>query len=388
MQLPHPILLLTELVSDPDEFDKPEYQDEYVFIDVLCVPQGNVVSAQVVQTTKSTYSKCWLVIFVAGNCLSRAWCALEIAVGTSTGCKLTVIGSCDLIDEKKFFEKLDATVESDIKLIKEEILCIFHSKEEFNEVVARAMQVLFVFAQKNTKFSAFKFGTPREQRTGWIAKMQSKTPKMTPRDRLQDWSIIVGDTSAVSLEETRRVVRVFLSSTFSDTVIEWSFFLQDVVPYLKVCARNRGLDFDVSDMRFGNTPEESLPVEVRLAELERCGNESAGMFYVLIAGNKKGPSPAPVRIPKVDFDGMLSRTRGADSELVKTMYALDENQLDRFGQPAPEYCLQDTVPSATERARLEGTLHEAGQEVGPKQADLSTVAEMDRYVCSISTLPF
>jgi hypothetical protein len=323
----------------PDEFDKPEYQDEDAFIDVLCVPQQKVEAAEVVQTTKSTYSGpgCWLVIFVDGNCLRRAWCALEIAVGTSTRCRLTVLGSCEIIAGKRFYEELEATFQSDIDLIKAEILKIFGTEQAFNEVVARAMQVLFVAAQKSKEYNVFV--TPREQRVEWISRMSSTNPKTLPRDREQDWAVMTGKVSAVDLDATPRAVRVFLSSTFSDTVLEWRFFLQDVVPYLKVCARNRGLDFDVSDMRFGNKHEESLPLESRLAELERCRKESADVFCLVLLGNMRGPRSAPARIPQQELESLLRLMTADESSMVLSKYVLDENQLDSKGLPTPEYVL-------------------------------------------------
>jgi hypothetical protein len=329
----------------PDEFDKPEYQDEDAFIDVLCVPQKDVKTAEVVQTTKSTYSGpgCWLVIFVDGNCLRRAWCALEIAVGTSTKCRLTVLGSCEIITGKQFYEELEATFKSDIDLIKTEILKIFGTEQAFKEVVARAMQVLFVAAQKSKEYNVFAM--PREQRVDWISRMSSTNPKMLPRDREQDWAVMTGKVSAVDLDATPRSLRVFLSSTFSDTMLEWRFFLQDVVPYLKVCARNRGLDFDVSDLRFGNKHEESLSLDTRLAELERCRNESAEVFCLVLLGDLRGPRSAPRRIPRLELEGMLRLMTADESALVHSRYALDENQLDSAGSPTPEYVLIQTAES-------------------------------------------
>jgi hypothetical protein len=329
----------------PDEFDKPEYQDEHSFIDVLCVPQKDVQSAEVVQTTKSTYSGCWLVIFVHGNCLRRAWCALEIAVGMSTKCRLTVLGSCEIITGKQFYKELEATFQSDIDLIKTEILNVFDTEQAFNEVVASAMQVLFVVAQKSKEYNVF--ATPREQRVDWISRMSSTYPKMLPRDREQDWAVMTGKVSAVDLDATPRALRVFLSSTFSDTVLEWRFFLQDVVPYLKVCARNRGLDFDVSDMRFGNKDEESLSLDSRLAELERCRTESAEVFCLVLLGNMCGPRPAPARIPQRELESLLHLMAEDKSSMVLSNYVLDENQLDPQGLPTPEYVLiqhKESVP--------------------------------------------
>jgi hypothetical protein len=329
----------------PDEFDKPEYQDEDAFIDVLCVPQKDVQSADVVQTTKSTYSGCWLVIFVDGNCLRRAWCALEIAVGTSTKSRLTVLGSCEIITGKRFYEELQATFQSDIDLIKTEILEIFGTEQAFNEVVARAMQVLFVVAQKSREYNVFT--TPREQRVDWISRMSSTNPKMLPRDREQDWAVMTGKVSAVDLDATPRALRVFLSSTFSENVLEWRFFLQDVVPYLKLCARNRGLDFDVSDMRFGNKHEESLSLDSRLAELERCRTESAEVFCLVLLGNMRGPRSPPARIPQLELESLLRLMTEDERALVLSRYVLDENQLDHQGLTTPEYMLKNPMESVS-----------------------------------------
>ena len=102
---------------------------------------GNVVG-----TTYSTYCGCWMVIFVDSDYLRRAWCLLEIAVGTSTGSRLTVIGSCDWISRKDFYQNMDATMKEDVPKIANEIIRIFRTYEEFNNIVAAAMQVLFLAA--------------------------------------------------------------------------------------------------------------------------------------------------------------------------------------------------------------------------------------------------
>ena len=345
-------------------------------------------SSAVVATTKAIYSNCWVVIFVDGNCLRRAWCALEIAVGTSTKCKLTVIGSCEIIQGKRFYQELEATFENDILLIKNEILRIFKSEEDFNEVVASAMQVLFIAAQKSKEYPALL--PPREQRAEWAARMPSTNSQMRPRDKSEDWSVLTGNVSAASLRATPRGVRVFLSSTFSDTVLEWRFFLQDVVPYLKACARHRGLDFDVSDMRFGNTREESLPLEVRVAELERCGKESAGVFYVLVAGNMRGPRPPPARIPREELEGLERSMSPEETAVVRAAYVLDENQLDPAGRPAPEYVLMESESTNTEisgstnkeitRAQLGEALRRAALKRWPEAAKILTRGGLQRCV--------
>ena len=328
-------------------------------------------TAAVVLTTKAVYSNRWLVIFVNGNCLRRAWCALEIAVGTSSGCKLTVIGSCDIIKGKHFYEELQATVEKDIALIRTEIIQIFKSEKDFNEVVAQAMQTLFVVAQKSKKLP--DMWPPRSQRAEWSSRMESKNPNIIPRDREQDWSIISGNASGASLRVTQHGLILFLSSIFSDTKLELNYAFQDVFEYVKECARNRGLDFNVSDMRFGNTHEESLPLEVRIAELERCAKESAGVFYVLVAGTMRGPTPAPARIPKAELESLLRLMDPEDSGSVRASYVLDENQLDSEGQSAPQYVLTEfedmnRLDKEKTRTLLEVALRKAAMKLWPETA--------------------
>jgi hypothetical protein len=348
----------------PDEFEKPEYDCERVFIDVLCVPQSNVQTEEVVRTTKLTYSKCWLVIFVTNSYLRRAWCALEVAVGTSTGCQLTILGSCDVIKGKRFYEHLEATFTNDVDLIKKEIINVFKDKDAFNEVVASAMQVLFVVAQKNKEFEALEM--PREKRAEWISRMPSTNPKLLDRDREKDWAAMTGKISSLNLDVTPRAMRVFLSSTFSDTLLEWRFFLQDVLPFLKICARNRGLDFDVSDMRFGNKQEESLPLDIRLAELERCRDESADIFYMLLLGNMHGPRSAPLRIPQLELESLLQLMEPAESARVSERYRLDENQLDAECEPSPEYILLESATQyESKQFSLEEALHNAALKCWP-----------------------
>ncbi len=97
-----------------------------------------VTSPEVVQTTKSNYRDCWVVIFLNGGIFNRAWCCLEAAICTGAECKIDVVGVLDRSRGSNYFEAMQATVESDIPLIKQEILALFGSPERFNSEVAKA----------------------------------------------------------------------------------------------------------------------------------------------------------------------------------------------------------------------------------------------------------
>jgi hypothetical protein len=131
-----------------DEFSKPVYQGQRVFIDVLVVPQMQVTSPEVVQTTKSNYRDCWVVIFLKGGIFTRAWCCLEAAICTNAKCKISVIGTLDR-KGSNYFDTMQATVESDIPLIKQEITALFGSPDKFNSEVDRAADDILQIMQAN-----------------------------------------------------------------------------------------------------------------------------------------------------------------------------------------------------------------------------------------------
>lgn len=353
----------------PGEFCKPEYAGQRVFIDVLCVPQQHVTTEEVVATTHLNYSDTWLTVFVNGNYLTRAWCCGEIAVSTNSDCKITVIGSCVAVSGKDFFDNMVATSESDVLLIQNEILKLFGDKEKFNGVVAKAMEGLYVAAYKNLVFSLID-STPRVNRPDWRERLPSKNPTKRERNKHQDWDIMKGNLSIdIYSVSSARAVKIFLCSTFSDTIQEWNFFHQDVEPYLKLCARNRSIDLVFVDMRFGNRDEDALREEIVLAELERCKAESTGIFFLLLTGNKYGLRRAPARIPRADFESMVAKMEPAESVAVRTVYDLDENQLNNATkQPAPEYVLKEVLSKSEESLAIK-YLRSAAQKQWPGAFD-------------------
>lgn len=328
--------VLTTAFLFPGEFDKPEYKNARIFIDVLCVPQNAL--PDVFETTKRTYSNCWMVVFVDGNYLTRAWCCLEIAFATMTGSRLTVIGQCSMVGSKNFFETMKATVETDIPEIKAAIKQLVKSNDEsqaahrFNNRVSHAMEVLFIQAHKDRVCNLFG-GKARAVRDDWGERMKFVSPEHIPRDREKDWAVLTGLAETVQ-QAWSRTVRLFLLSTQTDTVLEWSFFFQDCVQYLMDCARERGLELILSDMRNGSREEDALPLDALAAELRCCMDNSAGLACLAILGSKYGFRPAPARIPKAEFEELVKRMSDDNAVLCKEVYEEDCNKV-----PAPEYVL-------------------------------------------------
>lgn len=260
------------------------------------MPQQNVESEEVVGTTHITYTNCKVTVFVAGGYLKRVWCGLELAVSTNDDCEITVIGSCDAVSGKDFFNNMDATSKSDIKLVKDEILKLFGTEEKFNSVVARAMEVLFVESHKRRVCNLFDV-TRRADRPAWHRFLSITQPPSLPRDLSRDFdllngtidlNILCGANSSKTSFSASRSLRIFLLSTLADTMLEWSFFYQDVAPFLQQYAQLCQLDLVYCDLRCGSREEETLPLETLMAEVERCRVESAGLRCIMLFGDKYG----------------------------------------------------------------------------------------------------
>ena len=86
----------------------------------------------------------------------------------------------------------------------------------------------------------------REERPEWKSRLQSKNPKKNQQNQPEGWPAISGNMTEMGEITCKRVVRVLISSTFTDTVFERNYALEDVIPYLKKAGRERGFDVDFS----------------------------------------------------------------------------------------------------------------------------------------------
>ncbi|XP_062618909.1 uncharacterized protein LOC134280509 [Saccostrea cucullata] len=127
----------------------------------------------------------------------------------------------------------------------------------------------------------------------------------------------------------RSVVRIFISSTFSDMRAERNILSHEVFPKLKQLCLAKDLDFQVVDMRWGVTEDSQNDHSVEkicLQEIENCQKLSLGPNFVAIIGDRYGFRPIPTEIFQDDFKIILSYvTKDIDLKLLDTWYKLDEN---------------------------------------------------------------
>ncbi|KAH3755207.1 hypothetical protein DPMN_189897 [Dreissena polymorpha] len=137
-----------------------------------------------------------------------------------------------------------------------------------------------------------------------------------------------------------RLVRIFISSTFTDTREERNVLLEDVYPRLKtICKEKYGMDFQLVDMRWGVPVEASddhQATQLCLDEIKNCQKLSTGPNFVTFLNQKHGFRPLQTTISATEFELLTSclKENDLDSSLVERWYRRDDNQVP------PVYVLQ------------------------------------------------
>ena len=178
----------------------------------------------------------------------------------------------------------------------------------------------------------------RRDRAEWKTRLDRVAPVPSHRNFDNDWAALVGNMAFLEPSAVSGVVRFFVSSTFDDTLHERNFILEDVIPYVKECARKRGLDLALSEMRFGireKASSNNRTLEICLDELRNCQEVSAGLNFILISCDKYGFRACPYRIAQVEFDALIMHMGEEEAEIALRCYRLDENALE-----SPEYVMR------------------------------------------------
>ncbi|CAM4823526.1 unnamed protein product [Rotaria magnacalcarata] len=137
------------------------------------------------------------------------------------------------------------------------------------------------------------------------------------------------------LPEVRsKVVRVFVSSTFSDTLSERDSLIDTVFPKLKdYCREKYGLEFQYSDMRWGiqnESADNHGEVEICLNEIKLCQKYSVATNFVVLLSHRYGSRPTPASIRASLFEQLhqiisSDPNLNDDAELLSQWYQKDTN---------------------------------------------------------------
>uniref|UniRef100_A0A1I8G4P0 NACHT domain-containing protein n=1 Tax=Macrostomum lignano TaxID=282301 RepID=A0A1I8G4P0_9PLAT len=188
-------------------------------------------------------------------------------------------------------------------------------------------------------------------------------------------------------EKNSKIVRVFVSSTFSDMHVERNVLMQQVYPKLKQFCRDRyGLAFQLVDMRWGiqeGSTTDQTAAEICYSELALCQRISVGPYFLGILSHRYGTRQLPFRVQQSDMSSIekVMRAQGnhVAADLLRKFYRLDENQLQ------PVFILQSAVSAEEEQQLLEAARSAADAAV--KAGELTEARALE-FTASVTHLEF
>src|SRR5882672_11008148 len=105
----------------------------------------------------------------------------------------------------------------------------------------------------------------------------------------------------------RPVIRVFVSSTFSDMTHERNALQEHVFPKLEQLCLRSGFQFQAIDLRWGVSTEAGLDhrtIRICFDELRRAQEISPRPNFVILLGNRYGWRPLPEEISVDEFHAL------------------------------------------------------------------------------------
>ncbi|KAH3887306.1 hypothetical protein DPMN_011322 [Dreissena polymorpha] len=141
-------------------------------------------------------------------------------------------------------------------------------------------------------------------------------------------AILQGDLSA-ECPSTTKIVRIFTSSTFTDTQHERNTLMRFGYPVLKAWCQQLGYDFQVVDMRWGirdQATDDHMGTEICLKELRMCQKLSTGPNFVSLMSHKYGYTDFPRCIDAREFETIMDEIKSTETTaLFNKWYRKDLN---------------------------------------------------------------
>ncbi|XP_052753046.1 NACHT and WD repeat domain-containing protein 2 [Galleria mellonella] len=128
-----------------------------------------------------------------------------------------------------------------------------------------------------------------------------------------------------------KIVRIFTSSTFTDTTMERNTLMAKCYPRIKdYCREKHGLEFQVVDMRWGvrdEATDDHMTTELCMREIKNCQRLSMGPNFVVFLGQKYGYRPIPTYVLSSELQMLRDElvAGGVDVILLDTWYKKDSN---------------------------------------------------------------
>ncbi|ESO97320.1 hypothetical protein LOTGIDRAFT_114992 [Lottia gigantea] len=143
---------------------------------------------------------------------------------------------------------------------------------------------------------------------------------------------------SVECPPTAKIVRIFTSSTFTDTRHERNYLMEKIYPKLKEFCQNLGYEFQVVDMRWGvrdEATDDHMTTELCLKEVDLCNKISTGPSFVTFLSHKYGYRDLQREIEAGEFEKLYDAARTDKvKNLLSRWFTRDDNSVP------PTYILQ------------------------------------------------
>lgn len=130
----------------------------------------------------------------------------------------------------------------------------------------------------------------------------------------------------------KKSLRIFVSSTFTDTHQERNILHEDILLKLQKQALQKDIQVTLYDMRFGVKDENTLDHmtwEICRDGIQQCADDSDGMFFLSLQGDKYGYCPLPKYIYETDLISILKQENvsNEDIQIIQNWYEIDSNSI-------------------------------------------------------------
>ena len=126
---------------------------------------------------------------------------------------------------------------------------------------------------------------------------------------------------------TAKSFRLFLSSTFSDLVVERDMLQEKVFPNLREYCEQRGFSFQVIDLRWGVSTEDSFDhrtLDICLEQVRYCKGYLKPHFAIMLS-ERYGWIPLPNRIERSEYELIFPHIKAELITIFNKWYVLDNN---------------------------------------------------------------
>ncbi|EDO37261.1 predicted protein, partial [Nematostella vectensis] len=125
-----------------------------------------------------------------------------------------------------------------------------------------------------------------------------------------------------------KIIRIFMSSTFTDTEEERNALMEKVYPKLKEFCKQKGYEFQVVDMRWGVrdvATDLHETTDLCIREIRACQKISAGPNFITLLSEKYGYCPLVPVMPSDELQMIHANCNSTGKDLLDKWYRLDTN---------------------------------------------------------------